>query len=79
MGKIKGAGGSNRRQRLRNHHREKQHNRCAICRRRMSKATSGMLSAITLDHIVPLSKGGTHTLGNTQALCTECNLIKGDN
>ncbi len=30
-----------------------------------------------LDHIVPLSKGGKHTLSNVQPLCARCNLEKG--
>jgi len=29
-----------------------------------------------LDHIVPLSKGGSHTRLNTQCLCHRCNMIK---
>jgi 5-methylcytosine-specific restriction endonuclease McrA len=31
----------------------------------------------SLDHIVPLSKGGSHTYENTQCLCLGCNLSKG--
>ena len=31
----------------------------------------------TLDHIVPLSKGGVHTLSNCQVLCGRCNTKKG--
>jgi len=29
-----------------------------------------------LDHIVPLSKGGSHTRLNTQCLCRQCNITK---
>ncbi len=29
-----------------------------------------------MDHIIPLSKGGEHTLDNVQPLCAKCNLSK---
>ena len=41
---------------------------CAIC-----KSTE----KLTIDHIVPLSKGGTHDLLNLQCLCIKCNQKKG--
>jgi len=31
-----------------------------------------------LDHVIPLSKGGEHTMINTQCLCRVCNIIKTD-
>lgn len=32
----------------------------------------------TIDHIVPLAKGGTHTPDNVQAACARCNVRKSD-
>jgi 5-methylcytosine-specific restriction endonuclease McrA len=47
-----------------------QHDRCAICR--------GVLSnKYHVDHIVPLTSGGTNDRRNLQILCVSCNLRKG--
>ena len=35
-------------------------------------------NAPELDHVVPLSKGGSHTMANTQCLCRSCNADKSD-
>lgn len=32
----------------------------------------------TIDHIIPLNKGGTHDLANLQSMCRECNGRKQD-
>ena len=34
--------------------------------------------AVTLDHIVPVSKGGTDRIGNMALCCATCNNKKGD-
>lgn len=36
------------------------------------------LKAPTLDHIVPVSAGGSHTYDNVQCACRDCNARKGD-
>lgn len=44
--------------------------RCRLTRRLHPRTAS-------LDHIVPLSKGGDHCMQNTQCACLECNVRKG--
>jgi len=39
----------------------------------------GLFPARTLDHIIPVLSGGTHTTSNIAYLCGRCNSIKGDN
>lgn len=52
--------------------------RCQLCGKRTPKAEVGTnaMTAPTLDHIVPLSRGGPHTLANTQCACRRCNCRK---
>ena len=42
---------------------------CACC---------GSTEDITIDHIIPLSKGGDDELNNLRLLCRSCNSRKGD-
>lgn len=42
--------------------------RCLAC---------GTSKSITVDHIVPLSQGGSNTIDNIQPLCIKCNMHKG--
>jgi 5-methylcytosine-specific restriction endonuclease McrA len=37
----------------------------------------GSLTNIQIDHIIPLSRGGRHSVGNLQPLCRSCNASKG--
>lgn len=49
---------------------KKNHNyRCAICKKRKK---------LTIDHKIPLSKGGEHNKNNIQPLCFSCNSKKKD-
>ncbi len=38
----------------------------------------GSLKQLTLDHVIPTSKGGTHTWDNVVTACETCNNRKGD-
>jgi 5-methylcytosine-specific restriction endonuclease McrA len=48
--------------------KEKYENRCALC---------GSEEKLTIDHIVPLAKGGSNYISNIQPLCGRCNRTKG--
>ena len=47
----------------------KQKNRCNICKE---------IKKLTIDHIVPVSKGGRNERENLQGLCASCNSRKGN-
>ena len=49
---------------------ERDHYRCKRC---------GATSNLTIDHIVPISKGGKSEPSNLQTLCESCNKAKGNN
>lgn len=43
---------------------------CLCCKRTHVK--------LTVDHVIPLSKGGRNVIENIQPLCSECNIKKDD-
>ncbi|MEN9791425.1 MAG: hypothetical protein RLZZ63_1083 [Gemmatimonadota bacterium] len=48
------------------------------CGRRCVYCGTGLgLEHATLDHVIPLSRGGTHHPGNLVAACQPCNQLKG--
>lgn len=53
---------------------EKQDRKCALCKEELI-----LLSKLThLDHVIPLVKGGIHSIKNIQITCARCNLSKRD-
>lgn len=52
----------------------KQHSRwiCGLCGLKIKK------NDLTVDHIVPLSRGGSHDLENLRLVHAKCNVIKGN-
>lgn len=53
--------------------------RCQFCKVKTPRSLRGTTksNAPELDHIQPLSKGGSHTYQNVQCLCRKCNGLKG--
>lgn len=62
---------------IRNYLFLKQGGKCALCGFRMLNVNKGD-RGVTIDHIVPQSKGGSHDIENLQAACSKCNRSKGD-
>jgi hypothetical protein len=50
---------------------------CGLCgKKTLRRAKHPHPRSPTLDHIVPLSKGGSHSYGNVQCACFDCNSRK---
>lgn len=53
--------------------------RCGICKGKVdAKLSAPHPMSASLDHIVPLSRGGDHTRANTQLAHLRCNIAKGN-
>ena len=57
-----------------------QNNLCALCSGPMAAADDPTATGMKppLDHILPRSRGGRHSIANTQAVHASCNNEKGD-
>ena len=52
---------------------------CCICARKIDKRLRcPNYWAATIDHVIPLSKGGTHTWDNVRPAHWKCNMDKGN-
>ena len=51
---------------------------CKLCRKPIPKDPQDQRLRASLDHIIPLSKGGSHTYENSQITHVVCNLLKAD-
>ena len=51
---------------------DRQNGLCAYCGRHRN------IKYMTIDHIIPLSKGGTDDISNLQCTCKACNNLKED-
>jgi hypothetical protein len=51
---------------------------CKMCGCKTIQTNKILKNKATIDHIIPLSKGGVHSYSNVQTLCFSCNSSKGD-
>ncbi|GAA13842.1 HNH endonuclease [Gordonia alkanivorans] len=58
---------------------ERDRYRCHICGKKCGRdAKVPNPAAPTIDHLIPLAKGGSHTRANVACACFQCNSVKGD-
>ena len=55
---------------------EQQHNRCSFCGEAFVDVRRDPMS-VSLDHTIPLSRGGEHSYANCTAMHLRCNISKG--
>lgn len=60
-----------------NHLVERDGGKCRLCEAETDYDNPQSYVELTIDHIVPLAKGGTNDLENLQLLCRSCNCKKG--
>jgi len=51
---------------------------CQICGELMDWKTGRHCQRVSLDHIIPISKGGAHTMDNVRLVHLSCNSRKGN-
>lgn len=55
---------------------KEQNNKCNICKKYLFKEWEKNYDVPSVDHKIPISKNGLHTLENLQIVCLSCNLRK---
>lgn len=57
---------------------KKTRGKCAYCGRRVATKRKPGCVRMTIDHVIPRSKGGPNTADNLVAACKDCNYKKGN-
>jgi len=52
--------------------------KCAYCGTEVRRGSRSKRHKLTQDHVLPLSRGGTHSADNVVPACPPCNMSKGD-
>ena len=55
---------------MRQNHYQEQNGKCFYCKKALNRREA------TLDHVIPVSKGGMDTKENTVMCCKTCNILK---
>lgn len=51
---------------------------CEYCKSQVQDKLSGLDNSLTIDHVIPKSKGGTNDESNLKISCHKCNNLKSD-